>query len=113
MSKKFDTRRDGSPLTEWLGTCTTASTTQQKSLTFADIVERVAQSLRDMPPEPIGEWMRQQGCPPDKWCLILPQRLRDEVGGPMFWPDYVAFSPVLDQPVIVPRPRQAYEMLTS
>lgn len=93
----------GLALTEGLGAyTTTASTTQQRTLTLADI-ERAAQMLRDMPPEPIGEWMRQQGQPPDEWCLILPQRMRDKIGEPMFWPDYVAFSPVLAQPVFVRR----------
>lgn len=90
-------------LTDWLGAYTaTASTTQQKTLTLADI-ERAAQMLSDMQPEPIGEWMRQQGNPPEEWLLILPQRMRDKVAGPMFWPNYVAFSPVLDQQVFLCR----------
>ena len=87
---------------------TTASTAQQKTLTLADL-ERTVQMLRDMPPEPIGEWMRSQDRPPENWRVVLPQKVRDEVQGPMFWPDYVAFSPVLDKPVFLPRSLWAWD----
>lgn len=78
------------------------STAQQKVLTLADI-DRMAQMLRNIPPEPLGEWMRQQGMPPEDWHLVLPEKVRAEVEGPMFWPSYVAFSPVLDEPVFLAR----------
>lgn len=96
-------------LTDVLGAYTaTSSTTQQKTLTLADI-ELAAQMLSDIQPEPIGEWMRQQGNPPEEWILILPQRMRDKVAGPMFWPNYVAFSPALDKQVFLCRASAACE----
>ena len=98
------------PLSEVLGSyATTASTAQQKTLTLADF-ERMAQALRDMPPEPIGEWMREQGRPPEQWRVVMPQKVRDEVQGPMFWPDYVAFSPLLEKPVFTPRGLWAWDL---
>lgn len=79
---------------------TTATTTQQKPLTMADL-ERMAQVLRDIPPEPIGEWMRQKGCPPEQWLVFLPMKLREP--RPFGWPDYVKFSALVDSPVFMTR----------
>lgn len=79
-----------------------ASTGLQKTLTLADI-ERVAEMLRDFPPDPIGEWMLQQGRPPEHWRVVMPQKVHDEVDGPMVWPDYVSFSLLVDRAVFVPR----------
>ena len=78
----------------------TASTTQQKALTLADL-EQVARVLRDLPPEPIGEWMRTQGCPPEHWRVVFPKAFRES--GPALWPDYVSFSGVLEHPVFLRR----------
>lgn len=82
-------------------TYTTASTTAQKALTLADL-DRVAQMLRSMPPEPIGEWMRAQGHPPERWLVVLPVSLREMTPEPMLWPSYVVFSSLLDRPVFLP-----------
>lgn len=80
----------------------TAGTAQTKALTPQDI-ERMAKLLGSMPPEPIGKWMRQQGRPPEQWRVVLPALLRDDAGWPALWPDYVAFSKAIDEPVFVPR----------
>lgn len=80
----------------------TTSAARAKTLTLQDI-ERMAKLLGSMPPEPIGEWMRQQGRPPEQWRVVLPESLRDEAGGPAMWPDYVAFSAAIDRPVFMPR----------
>lgn len=80
----------------------TTSTAQAKTLTLQDI-ERMAKLLEAMPPEPIGEWMRRQGCPPEQWRVVLPASLQDKAGGPALWPDYVAFSAAIDSPVFMPR----------
>jgi hypothetical protein len=97
-------------LTAELGaTATTAATAQQKTLTLADL-ERVAQMLRDMPPEPIGEWMRAQDRPPEHWRVVFTKAIREAAEGPMFWPDYVAFSDALDRPVFLPRGLWAWDL---
>jgi len=89
-------------------TTTTASTVPQ--LTMA-VLDSMMQILRDMPPEPIGEWMRAQDRPPERWRVVLPQKLRNESDGPMCWPDYVAFSPLLDKPVFMPRVPRALDLI--
>lgn len=79
----------------------TASTSTQRALTMADL-DRVVQVLRSIPPEPIGAWMRAQGHPPERWRVVLPNKLREEVAGPVFWPSYVTFSPLVSGPVFLP-----------
>lgn len=81
---------------------TTTSTTAARSLTMDDL-ERAAQLVRSMPPEPIGKWMLSKGFPPSKWRLVLPEKMREPLDGPVFWPDYVSFSTTLDMPVFVRR----------
>ena len=81
----------------------------QKTLTMADL-KRIVNVVRDMSPEPIGEWMRRQGHPPEQWRMVMPQAMRKEVEGPMFWPDYVAFSPLLDKPVFIRRNPWAWDL---
>ena len=73
------------------------------TLTLADIELLAHRVLRDRPPEPIGEWMRKQGHPPEDWRLMLPMRMLDEIKAPVVWPDYVGFSTILDQPMFVAR----------
>ena len=80
------------------GTYTTPGS--QKSLTLADL-ERAADLVRCMPPEPFGQWMRSQGCPPGQWMLVLPKSMMADIGGPMFLPDYVSTSSALDKPVLL------------
>lgn len=80
----------------------TASTAQTKTPTLQDI-ERMVALVEAMPPEPIGEWMRQLGFSPEQWRVVLPETMRARIVGPALWPDYVAFSSVIDRPVFVPR----------
>jgi hypothetical protein len=49
-------------------------------------------------PEPIGEWMRDQGFPPDRCLLILPLHMRRQMGA--FPPNYVNFTQHVEQPVL-------------
>ena len=97
-------------LSEGLGAnATTASTAQSKTLTLADL-ERMVQVLRDTPPEPIGEWMRAQDRPPEQWRVVFPRAIREAAEGPMLWPDYVAFSDVLERPVFLPLGLWAWDL---
>jgi hypothetical protein len=103
-------RQFGFGLIEELGAnATTASTAQVKALTLVD-VDRMAQMLRDIPPEPIGEWMRAQGRPPEQWRVAFPKAIREAAGGPMFWPEYVAFSDALERPVFLSRGLWAWDL---
>lgn len=81
-------------------TYTTASTERAKTMNIADL-ERMVQVLQSLPPEPIGEWMRACGKPPEQWRLVLPLAMRDQVDAPALWPSYVMFSTVLDKPVFL------------
>ena len=72
-------------------TTTTTSAQLDEPLTIEKVKEAVAK-LKALGPEPIGEYMRKQGFPPEKGGLmILPEQMRDQVG--MFPPSYVAFVP--------------------
>lgn len=82
---------------------TTAGTAQVKTMTSADLLDRMEQIMRETQPEPIGEWMRSQGRPPEHWRVVLPRKMRDSADRPLIWPDYVAFSDVLSRPVFIPR----------
>lgn len=81
----------------------TATTTQQQPMTM-ERFQRMVKALRDMEPEPVGEWMRRQGMPPERWRVILPRDLCDDIAsGPLGWPDYVSFSALVAKPVFVRR----------
>lgn len=82
-------------------TATTASTPQSSS--SAELLDAMQQVLQQAQPEPIGEWMRQVGFDPTCWTLVLPVALRDKVEGPVFWPTYVVFSPLVTAPVFLAR----------
>jgi hypothetical protein len=69
---------------------------------MADI-DRMADLIRNLPPEPIGEWMRMKGCPPEDWIAVLPKSVQTDGVGPMFWPSYVRFSSVITSPVFLRR----------
>lgn len=69
----------------------------------AETLKRMMQAFHSLPPEPIGEWMRKQGMPPEWWQLILPVTMRHERPDVRFWPDYVAFSPLVTAPVFISR----------
>lgn len=76
-----------------------ASTHRQSTLAPADM----EQLVRLLQPEPIGQWMREQGNPPEHWLLVLPLGMKDEFGGLTARLDYVRFSPLLDIPIFIAR----------
>lgn len=84
------------------GTSTTTTTAEPKVLT-TDMLERMVQLLESLPPEPIGEYMRSKGHPPEHWTLILPAAMREELdvirAGQFGWPEYVVFSPLVSKPL--------------
>jgi len=69
---------------------------------MADLL-RARQVLEGMPSEPIGEWMRARGCPPEEWVLVLPDSMRDKVEAPALLPSYVQFSSVPTAQVFLAR----------
>ncbi len=83
-------------------TSNTSTTAEPKVLT-ADMLEHMAQLLERLPPEPIGEFMRSKGHPPEHWTLTLPEAMRKELDGiraGLFgWPEYVVFSPLVSKPL--------------
>ena len=81
-------------------TCTTPGS--QKPFTIADF-ECAAALVRSMPPEPIGQWMRSKGCPPEQWTLLIPSKMFD-FGGPVFLPSYVKRNNHIDEPMFLRRP---------
>lgn len=50
-------------------------------------------------PEPVAEFMRERGHPPEKWDLWLPESFRIA----SVLPSYVKFSKLLDRPVFIER----------
>ena len=74
-------------------TTSTVPTTPPTTLTLA-AVEKL---LADIPPEPIGEWMREQGFPPEASLLVLPETMRGQLP---VWPSYVRFSVDVSSPVL-------------
>ena len=79
------------------GTCTTPGL--EKSFDITDL-QRAADMLRCMPPEPIGQWMRSKGHPPEQWTLVVPKKMF-LLDGPLFLPSYVRASSTLDKPVFI------------
>lgn len=78
------------------GICTTRATTA--ATTMADM-ERAAALVHNLLPEPIGEWMRSKGAPPEDWHLVLNESMRGELGP--FPPSYVRFSHYVEQAIFV------------
>ena len=66
-------------------------------------LHQMADLLKNIPPEPIGEWMRAQGRPPEQWRVVFPRAILDKLDGPVAWPGYVSFSGALERPVFLPR----------
>jgi hypothetical protein len=83
------------------GTVTNGAS-QRKEFTISDL-ERMAEKLLNLPPEPIGFWMTERGFPPDDWSVVIPDRMRAVLPDLLFWPDYVKFSALIDQPIFTPR----------
>lgn len=77
----------------------TGSTSDQRTINL----EHMKEALDSLGPEPIGEWMRSQGYPPEDYDLLLPlwyyKSQEDDL--PFMWPNYVKFSPLIENPVLV------------
>lgn len=73
----------------------TASTSTATAPSLESL-ERIKRLLDSMPPEPIGEWMRSQGYPPESWRVIIPSALLEDPSQARLWPSYVQFSPLCD-----------------
>ena len=82
---------------------TAAAAAHQQAVTFNDLV-RIADHLRKLPPEPIGEWMRKRGYPPEEWVLVAPIEMRPEGVSEMLVPSYVRFSRLVTEPVFIRPP---------
>lgn len=89
-------------------TCTTACTTDVKVPTIESI-RAVQAQIAAMGPEPIGEWMRRHGFPPELYTMVLPVKLRDgldsSMPAPLVWPGYVQFSVSVSEPEFYLRPK--------
>ena len=81
-------------------TYTAATTVNGAATTSADI-ERIKAALEKLGPEPIGEWMRSQGFPPESSVLVMPEASRSNLP---LWPSYVLFSKTLRTPVLCALP---------
>lgn len=99
--QSWPTRPDPDPVEEVLGrmaaSTSTVSATPPATLDLAAL-EKV---LADIPPEPIGEWMREQGFPPETSLAILPETMRSQLP---IWPSYVRFSLGVTEPTLARRP---------
>jgi hypothetical protein len=60
---------------------------------------KMVEILNAVGPEPIGEWMREQGYPPEHNFLVLPTGYKEKMQL-SYWPSYVSFSDHLDYPVL-------------
>jgi hypothetical protein len=83
------------------GACTTAAAQPPAASTPGAILAQMDAAMTELGPEPIGEWMRALGFPPEGWTLILPNVMRHT--GPAIWPDYVVFTGILRGAYVAPR----------
>lgn len=91
--------RQPGPFDLAFSTAATTRTTSAAAPTTFDLAA-LEKLLADVPPEPIGEWMREQGFPPETSVLILPAAMRDKLP-PFGWPTYVRFSLNARDPMLV------------
>lgn len=83
---------------------TTSTTTASEPLTLDKLKEAMA-AIESLGPEPLGEYMRKQGMPPEEgYRLLLPETCRELVGP--FVPLYVGFTTSSDAPLIYMDTRQ-------
>ena len=75
-----------------------ANTTSGAASTTTLTLESLRAAVAKIDPEPIGEWMRAQGFPPERCLLVLPAHMKS---GSKFWPSYVRFSAYVNDPVLV------------
>lgn len=69
------------------------------TLTCQQLIDRMVAAMALIPPEPIGEWMRTQGHPPEEWVVVFPESVRPLFdNAPAFWPTYVRWSKYITEP---------------
>lgn len=67
----------------------------QEPLTY----EKFRECFGKMPPEPVAEWMKEQGCDPAKGGrLFWPHAERDRLGS--WLPSYVVVSKFITEPIL-------------
>lgn len=77
---------------------TTCISSSAVSPTCEQILESMRRLLESLPPEPLAEFMRSKGMPPERgFILVLPERIRGEL---LFPPSYVRFSKAASAPLI-------------
>ena len=59
----------------------------------------VLKVLDEMGEEPLAQFMRSNGTPPEEWVLLLPSKLLEGRGRPL--PEYCRAHPFLDRPVAI------------
>jgi hypothetical protein len=83
-----------------LAASSSGTTSNAPAPTAGQILDAIQEVMRSLPPEPFGQWMREQGCPPELWDLHVPDV--PAVAGLML-PAYVKVSRIIDQPVLIAR----------
>ena len=82
---------NGMPFAPMAASTSTVPSTPPSTLTL----EKLEAAIGAIPPEPIGEWMREQGFPPETSLVILPEMMRPQLP---IWPSYVRFSTHVGKP---------------
>jgi hypothetical protein len=78
-----------------------ATTTANTCLALTPaMMDQLKSTLKNIPPEPMGEFMRERGCPPEKWLLFSPASLKTEG---LIAPEYVRFSELILNPICLKR----------
>lgn len=80
----------------------TASTSSITTPTLADI-DRARKLIESIPPEPLAEYMRDEGYPPALWIMVLPRSMVNPGAISAVLPDYVRVSDLVTAPVFVRR----------
>lgn len=75
-------------------------------------IETLLDAMAKIPKEPIGEWMREQGHPPEEWNLILPEHMKPDPV-PALLPKYLGFSKFVKEAVFLYRIDQAFPFRNS
>lgn len=90
-----------------LATAASSTSTTHTSPPLPSLLEGIRQieaTIQARGPEPIGEWMRAQGFPPESCFLVLPETEKwRAVAGP-FFPQYVRFSAAINEPCLCRNP---------
>jgi len=83
-------------MSDWLS-ANTATTGGGEALTLEKLQE-AAELIKNLPPEPIKEWMLKNGFDPDKGDVVLWPSGDADVFGPLGPPYYVKLSKFIREP---------------